>query len=112
MGKLGDYEFNHAICLAEVAAELWDRGGRSLEDMPLVSGAIVFDYDVRGNRVHPDMALGRAALSAACEGVFPLGTRGAGRSASCGGVLSPERSELSGQGGAFRQEGPTKVAAF
>jgi hypothetical protein len=50
VGKIGDYEFNHTICLAGgslprleaaagVAAELWDRGGRSLEDMPLVSGA-------------------------------------------------------------------------
>jgi 6-aminohexanoate-oligomer endohydrolase len=108
VGKIGDYEFNHAICLAGgslpgpeaaagVAAELWDRGGRSLEDMPLVSGAIVFDYDVRANRFHLDMALGRAALSAACEGVFPLGARGAGRSASCGGVLSPGRGEPSGR---------------
>ena len=46
VGKNDDHEFNHAICLAggslpglEAAAELWDRGGRSLEDMPLVSGA-------------------------------------------------------------------------
>jgi 6-aminohexanoate-oligomer endohydrolase len=123
VGKVGDYEFNHAICLAGgslpgleatagIAAELWDRGGRSLEDMPLVSGAIVFDYDVRTNRVHPDMALGRAALSTAREGVFPLGAHGAGRSASCGGVLSPGRGEPSGQGGAFRQEDSTKVAVF
>jgi len=123
VGKTGDYQWNHAICLAggslpglEAAAgvttELWDRAGRPLENMPLVSGAIIFDYGRRENRIHPDKALGRAALLAARGGLFPLGARGAGRSAGCGGVLGWERSEPSGQGGAFLRSGPTKVAAF
>ena len=123
VGKIGDYEWNHAICLAGgslpgleaaagVSAELWERQDRSLESLPLVSGAIIFDYGGRENRVHPDMALGRAAFSAAREGVFPLGARGAGRSAGCGGVLGWDRAEPSGQGGAVREAGPTKVAVF
>ncbi len=123
VGKTGDYEWNHAICLAGgslpgleatggVSAELWDRHDRSLEDMPLVSGAIIFDYGWRDNRIYPDLALGRAALRAARPGVFPLGTRGAGRSAGCGSVLDSGRGEPSGQGGAFQQVGPTKIAAF
>jgi L-aminopeptidase/D-esterase-like protein len=123
VGSVGDYEWNHAICLAggslpglEAAAgvgtELWDRHARSLERMPLVSGAIIFDYGGRESRVYPDHSLGRAALRAARPGHFPLGARGAGRSAGCGGILDFARGEPSGQGGAFRQFGPTKVAAF
>jgi hypothetical protein len=87
VGKIGDYGWNHAICLAGgslpgleaaagVSAELWERRGRSLDGLPLVSGAIIFDYGGRENRIRPDMALGRAALSAAREGIFPLGARG------------------------------------
>jgi L-aminopeptidase/D-esterase-like protein len=123
VGKTGDYEWNHAICLAGgslygleaatgVAAELNARHGHSLDRMALVSGAIIFDYGWRQNRIYPDMALGRAALLAARPGAFPLGARGAGRSAGCGAVLDFDRKERSGQGGAFRQIGPTKLAAF
>jgi L-aminopeptidase/D-esterase-like protein len=123
VGKTGDYEWNHAICLAGgslpgleaaagVSAALWDRHERSLDGMPLVSGAIIFDYGRRESRIYPDMALGRAALLTARPGVFPIGERGAGRSANCGGVLDLARSEPSGQGGAFRQVGSTKMAAF
>lgn len=54
-----------------MTAELWDGDGRPLENMPLVSGAIVFDYGRRENRIHPDKALGRTALSAAREDLFP-----------------------------------------
>jgi L-aminopeptidase/D-esterase-like protein len=123
VGKTGDYEWNHAICLAGgslpgleaaagVSAELFVRHGHSLENFGLVSGAITFDYGRRENRIYPDLALGRAALLAARSGVFPLGARGAGRSAGCGGVFDFARSEPSGQGGAFRQVGPTKLALF
>ncbi len=123
VGTIGDYQRNLAICLAGgslpgleatagIGAELWDRAGRALDRMPLVSGAICFDYGGRENRVYPDYALGRAAVRAARAGLFPLGARGAGRSATCGKVLDYARGEPSGQGGAFRQVGPTKVAAF
>ncbi len=123
VGKTGDYEWNHGICLAGgslpgleaaagVSVALFEQHGYSLEDFGLVSGAIIFDYGRRENRIYPDLALGRAALQAARPGVFPLGARGAGRSAGCGGVFDPARTEPSGQGGAFRQVGPTRIAAF
>jgi 6-aminohexanoate-oligomer endohydrolase len=82
------------------------------------AGAII--YDIGGRRlstVTPDEALGAAALNAAVEGRFPLGPRGAGRSAM-EGYFFTNRSTLgrdwphSGQGGAFRQIGPTKIAVF
>ena len=86
VGLTGDYGFAHAICLAGgslmgleatagVAAELFDRGGRSTEffAFPLASGGIVFDFGVRpGNSRYPDLALGRAALRAAEHGRIPL----------------------------------------
>jgi L-aminopeptidase/D-esterase-like protein len=120
-GTILNWEFNHAICLAGgslygleattgVAAELWARRNYSVdwEQFALVSGTIIYDYGERDNRIYPDKALGRAALQAARPGHFPLGARGAGRSATCGWFAT----EPSGQGGAFRQVGPTKVAVF
>jgi L-aminopeptidase/D-esterase-like protein len=123
VGKTGDYEWNHAICLAGgslpgleaaagVGAELFARHDYRLDHFALVSGAIIFDYGARANRIYPDKALGRAAVQAARPGVFPLGRRGAGRSAGCGGVFDRARAEPAGQGGAFREIGPTKVGVF
>jgi L-aminopeptidase/D-esterase-like protein len=124
-GQLGGYEWAHAICLAGgslygleaatgVAAEIfaqreWATGWT---EIPLVSGAIIFDYGPRDTAVYPDKELGRAALRAAREGVFPLGARGAGRSATVGKTFGLERGEASGQGAAFRQVGETKIAVF
>lgn len=126
-GVLGDYGFVHAICLAGgslygleaasgVAAALlaahdyaigWGR-------IALVSGAIIYDFRGRDNAIYPDKALGRAAFRAATEGTgrFPLGARGAGRNASVGKGFGSDRLEPGGQGGAFRQVGPTKLAVF
>lgn len=81
-------------------------------------GAII--YDIFGRRlstVTPDEALGKAALNAAVEGRFPLGPRGAGRSAMQGYFFADSGAGWrdwphSGQGGAFRQVGPTKIAVF
>ena len=57
--------------------------------------------------------MGRAALQAARPGIFPLGRHGAGCSATVGKAFhSPSHREPAGQGGAFRQVGPTKVAVF
>jgi 6-aminohexanoate-oligomer endohydrolase len=124
-GTLGDYEWAHAICLAGgslygleatcgVAAELMAMRGYSVgwTDIELVAGAIIYDFGRRENSIYPDAALGRAALSAAREGVFALGARGAGRSATVGKTFAYEEGEPAGQGGAFRQVGPTKVAVF
>lgn len=124
-GTIGGYEWVRAICLAGgslygleattgVAAELFARGGHGTgwtEIVP-VSGAIVFDYRPRDNAIYPDKELGRAALRAARAGEFPLGARGAGRSATVGKGIDFTMLEPAGQGGAFRQVGPTKLAVF
>ena len=125
VGTIGNYEWNHAICLAGgslygleaatgVSAELFARRGYStnFEDIALVSGAIIYDYPPRQNAVYPDKSLGRAAIKAARAGVFPTGRHGAGCSASVGKGFDFTQGELSGQGGAFRQVGVTKIAAF
>ncbi len=115
-----------AICLAGgsfygleaatgVAAELLAQRDYSPHwgNIALVSGAIIYDFGPRDNAVYPDKALGRAALKAALPGVFPLGPRGAGRSATVGKWLQdPYQSESAGQGGAFREIDGVKVAVF
>jgi L-aminopeptidase/D-esterase-like protein len=119
------YEWVHAICLAGgslygleassgVAAELMARREYRTGwlDIPLVAGAIIFDFGPRDNAVYPDKELGRAALRATRPGRFPLGARGAGRSATVGKTFEYGEGELSGQGAAFRQVGATKVAVF
>ena len=124
-GMLGPYAFVHAICLAGgslyglaaatgVAAELFARRGYATgwTDIPIVAGAIIFDWGPRDNAVYPDKELGRAALRAAREGVFPLGPCGAGRSATVGKGIAYEQGEPAGQGGAFRRAGETRLAVF
>lgn len=122
-GTIGDYERNHAICFAGgslaglevvsgVTATLWEQWGRPVGQYAVGCGAIINDYRRRENTVYPDYALGQAAVHAARTGYFPLGAHGAGRLANCGGIFGIERGEPSGQGGAFRQVGPTKVAVF
>ncbi len=98
---------------AGVAAEIKSRriDPTAWDSIAVVPGAIIFDLGSRRfNGVTPDEALGRAALRAARPGVFPLGARGAGRFAMQGSFFGA-RSH-SGQGGAFRQVGPTKIAVF
>jgi L-aminopeptidase/D-esterase-like protein len=123
---MADAGFAQAICFAGgslmgleaatgVAAALYDRRGQERvrwQDVPLVAGAIVFDFGNRANGVYPDKALGAAALTAAQPGRFPLGRSGAGRNTSVGKVGSGSRPEACGQGAAIRSEGPVKVAVF
>jgi L-aminopeptidase/D-esterase-like protein len=124
-GTVGAFEFADAICLAGgsllgleaatgVAAELLASRGYRIGwlEMPAVSGAIIFDFGRRENAVYPDKELGRAALRAAKPGRFPLGPRGAGRSATVGKTFEFGQGEPSGQGGASRELGPTKLAVF
>jgi L-aminopeptidase/D-esterase-like protein len=113
VGFTGDYGAAHAICLAGgsllgleavsgVAAELHAAAGHPTHwtRLPLVTGAIIYDYDGRGRTsVYPDRALGRAAVRSARPGWFPLGARGAGRRAGVG------------QGAAARREGDVTVFA-
>jgi L-aminopeptidase/D-esterase-like protein len=85
-----------------------------------VLGAIIYDVGGRRfTRITPDDRLGAHALRSAREGWFPLGARGAGRFAMQGvyflSAVNPETASRwphSGQGGAFRQVGPTKIAVF
>jgi 6-aminohexanoate-oligomer endohydrolase len=80
-------------------------------DLANVAGAIIYDFgDRRLNELHPDIALGAAAFRSAKEGAFPLGAHGAGRMAMQGAYFGMPLH--SGQGGAFRQIGATKIAAF
>lgn len=81
------------------------------QEIAVVPGAIIFDLgDRRFNAVTPDAALGAAALRSARPGRFPLGARGAGRFAMQGSFFGGR--SYSGQGGAFRESGPTKIAVF
>jgi 6-aminohexanoate-oligomer endohydrolase len=124
-GTIGNYEWAHAVCFAGgslygleaacgVADELMAMRGYTVgwTEVELVLGAIVYDFGRRDNPIYPDHALGRKALRAAQEGVFPLGRHGAGRSVTVGKTFGLEQGEFSGQGGAFRQIGPTKLAVF
>src|SRR5688572_2197446 len=90
-----------AICLAGgscygleaasgVAAEVLARRNYDcgFNSIACVTGAIIYDFRGR-NAIYPDKQLGRAAMNAAVEGSFPLGARGAGRSATCGKFSSP-----------------------
>jgi L-aminopeptidase/D-esterase-like protein len=98
---------------AGVAAELLAQREYSgfWDDIAVVPAAIIFDLQTRRfNAVYPDKELGRAALRAAREGRFYQGARGAGRFAMQGSYYGDRL--YSGQGGAFRQLGPTKVAVF
>jgi L-aminopeptidase/D-esterase-like protein len=125
-GTIGDhYGACDAICLAGgsamgleaasgVAAELFER--RELGQpgaIPLVLGAVIYDFGIRPNWIYPDKALGRAAFRAAVSGVCPIGRVGAGSSASVGKAWNPKyRGELAGQGGATVTLGDTRIAVF
>ena len=127
IGMVGDYGSIDAICLAGgsilgleasagVAAALSAARGHDtgFDTLPLVSGAIIYDFGYRENAIYPDKALGESALAAAQPGWFPLGARGAGMSATVGNAapLTPFGWETSGQGAAFRQIGETKILAI
>ncbi len=83
---------------------------RSDGDIAEVAGAIVYDFGARYTEVYPDVRLGEVAFRNARPGVFPLGSRGAGRSVWQGGFF--QEWIPSGQGAAFRQIGATKIAVF
>lgn len=96
-----------------VAAALKDIGHRSGDwrNLANVAGAIIYDLGARRpTEIHPDAALGKAALLAAQTGRFPLGPCGAGRCTMQGAYFGLNLH--SGQGGAFRQIGATRIAAF
>jgi L-aminopeptidase/D-esterase-like protein len=127
VGVLGEsYGGCDAICLAGgslygleaatgVSAELLARRGYEAGwgKIGVVAGAVIYDLGGRDNTIYPDKELGRAALRAARTGSFPLGPCGAGRSATVGKLFNPQlHADAAGQGGAFRQLGPDKLAVF
>jgi L-aminopeptidase/D-esterase len=92
---------------------LLDDGSRSgkLGNIAIGVGAVIYDFlGHRLNDIYPDKRLAQAALHDLRPGVFPLGAQGAGRAATQGGLFGC--AAHSGQGGAFRQIGNTKIAAF
>ncbi len=123
-GTIGDYAACDAICLAGgsalgleaatgVSAEFFARRGQLGAGLPLVMGAVIYDFGSRNNAVYPDKACGRAALRAATFGSFSLGRCGAGSHATVGKAWSPKyKGEFAGQGGAVTAIGPTRVGVF
>ena len=129
-GYSGDYGITNAICLAGgsvygleaaagVASALYAAGNYG--DLVAVAGAIIYDISMvveadgggRERGIYPDKALGVAAVAAARPGLFPLGAQGAGIGASVGQWVDfPARKEQGGQGGAYREIGPYRVAFF
>ncbi len=122
IGMSSGYEYRaHAIALAGgsiyglsagsgVADELRARGGNrgSIDDLRLVSTAVIYDFAARDNSVFPDAALGRAAVRFARHGRVPVGRVGAGATASAG-KLNLRRCEFTGQGAGFREAGGVKA---
>jgi L-aminopeptidase/D-esterase-like protein len=122
VGLTSGYEHHaHAICLAGgsiyglaagagVQDELLRRQGNrvSVDDLRLVSTAVIYDFSARDNAVSPDAALGRAALLAVRPDRVAVGRVGAGVSASSGKV-DWSRTEFTGQGAAFGRFGNLKV---
>ena len=122
IGMSSGYEYHaHAIALAGgsiyglsagsgVADELRARNGNrgSIDELRLVSTAVVYDFAARDNSVIPDAALGRAAVRYARHGRVPVGRVGAGATASAG-KLNLRRCEFTGQGAGFREAGGVKV---
>lgn len=99
--------------IGAVMTGLKEEGVRSGDwtNLGLAAGAVIYDFlGHRLNEIYPDKRLAVAALHALRPGVFPLGAQGAGRMAMEGGFFGC--AAHSGEGGAFRQIGETKVAAF
>lgn len=96
-----------------VMTGLKDDGTRSgaWENTAIAAGAVIYDFQShRLNEIYPDKRLAQAALHDLRPGVFPLQAQGAGRMAMQGGFFGC--AAHSGQGGAFRQIGETRIAAF
>jgi L-aminopeptidase/D-esterase-like protein len=113
------YGLSAATGVSNGIKELKAAEGR-VDFIAAVVAAIIYDVGGRRfSRLTPDDTLGKAALRSAVPGSFPLGARGAGRFAMQGvyylrGDGADKFAEWphSGQGGAFRTMGPTKIGVF
>jgi L-aminopeptidase/D-esterase-like protein len=109
----GGASYGLEACSGVLAELLTRRGGdTNWTSIRTVCGAVVYDFRGRRNAIYPDKELGRNALRAAQAGRFPQGAHGAGRFVHAGKFFGRRYGERTGQGGAFAQIGPTKVAAF
>ncbi|MCE7734515.1 MAG: peptidase S58, DmpA [Candidatus Heimdallarchaeota archaeon] len=123
-----------AICLAGgsflgldsvdgVALELFAENDFIIDwgSVPVVPGAIVWDFHIRGNTLYPDKRLGRLAAQNMFEGKFPMGRQGAGSSVRVGGgvlgrSINAHRDnlgifEISGQGAQYTEIKGVKIFA-
>lgn len=87
-----------------------ERQQSDFNQMPLISGGVIYDYTPRTNFIYPDHALGQQAYKQRRTNQFPSGRFGVGSSATVGKLFS--EYHLAGQGGAFKQYGQTKIAVF
>jgi L-aminopeptidase/D-esterase-like protein len=117
-----------AVCLAGgsiygfeaatgISAELLAARGYDTDwmNIAIVAGAVIFDFNAirKNKKIYPDHKLGRAAFGARRAGIFPLGARGAGASATVGKWLgAPYRPERAGQGAAFYGSNGARIAVF
>ena len=98
---------------AGVAKGLFEkRKSHSWYDIPVVRGAIIYDFLPRANLIYPDVNLGKIAFNNAVPNTFYIGRHGAGSHASVGVGFDPKYAQWGGQGGAFRQVDNVKIAAF
>lgn len=86
------------------------RKQNNFNQMPLITGGVIFDYTPRKNFVYPDHQLGKKAYQQRKTNQFLLGRHGVGASASVGKLFGEHY--LAGQGGAYAQFGETKIAVF
>lgn len=99
--------------ITAVGSALKDDGLRNsaFTDVAISVGAIIYDFgDRRLNEFYPDKRLAQATFRSARPGIIALGAHGAGRMAMSGGIFGCHAH--SGQGAAYRQIGPIKIAAF
>jgi L-aminopeptidase/D-esterase-like protein len=89
--------------------------------VPIVPGAIVWDFHIRENTLYPDKRLGRLAAQNLHEGKFPMGRQGAGSSVRVGGGVMGRSInahkdnrgifEISGQGAQYTEIKGVKIFA-
>lgn len=86
------------------------RKQNDFNQMPLITGGVIFDYTPRKNFIYPDHQLGKKAYQQRKVNQFKSGRHGVGSSATVGKLFGEHH--LAGQGGAFAQFGETKIAVF
>ncbi|BCJ57907.1 P1 family peptidase [Micromonospora endophytica] len=121
VGVSGGFPYHHALCFAGgssfglaaasgVYDELLRRTGYATDfgSLPVVSGAVVYDFTPRDNAVYPDAALGADGLRAVRTDRVAVGRVGAAVSATVGKVDNA-RAEWGGQGAAFARIGAARL---